>query len=670
MKKNMFGSAKNIAELYAILLYWEALLYYQLHNGLKGLSIWNVLFMLPLAVLLSVLCGWFKSGKTNGIIKTILLFGISIFYLVDLIYYRIFGSLLSYSMMGNGTLALTSFWWSIKTAISENALTILLFELPVIGELMLVFIGKNDGYGLMMHAVSVLLALVLWTIVVVMLPLGGKQDYTAYGAYHSQYVDTDTASAKLGILPNFLVEIKCSLTGFEKKSDYVATDKVTIEEPVEEEPVEIVRYNTDERIDFSKLEGLSDDDTISSLCGYLKGVTPTKQNEYTGMFKDYNLIYVCAESFSRLAIDKNITPTLYKMANSSIVLDNYYNSFKNVTTNGEYALLTGLWPNVVREATNGGNLTGTMGQSIGKDMSIALGNMFNKNYGVQSRGYHNYIGSYYGRNKTLPNMGFSCKFMDDGMSFTTAWPSSDLEMFEQSVDDYINDGKFCSYYMTFSGHGNYTTDNVMVARNIDEVSKMVNKPLATSALGYLSCNYELEKAMSYLLSRLEEAEILDRTVIVLAGDHYPYYLTDYGYSTLAGEEIDYDFEMYHSTCIIYNAGMEKTVHVDVPCCNVDILPTIMNLFGMDYDSRLYAGVDVFSDGEHIAQIYNRSFITDYVKYNSTNGKATWLKDMESYSEDKLDAYLDNLVNVVKNRYMMSVEIEETDFFRFLFENVR
>ena len=356
------------------------------------------------------------------------------------------------------------------------------------------------------------------------------------------------------------------------------------------------------------------------------------------------------------------------MANNSIVLNNYYNSFKNVTTNGEYAFLTGLWPNVVRENTKGGNLTGTMGQSINKNMSQALGNMFNRSERIVSRGYHNYLGYYYGRNQTLPNMGFTCKFMSDGMEFSTSWPSSDLEMFEQSVDDYIGDQQFCAYYMTFSGHGNYTTDNVMVSRNIDEVSSMIDDNPPTSALGYLSCNYELEKAMTYLLERLEEAGQLENTVIVLTGDHYPYYLTDYAYEYLAGEEIDYDFGMYKSTCIIYNAGLEENIYVDEPCCNVDILPTILNLFGINYDSRLYAGTDIFSDALHIAQLYNKSFITDYVKYNYSTGEAEWLIDTSEYDQEKLDAYLENAINVVKNKYMMSVEIEDTDFYAFVFDN--
>ncbi len=663
---------KTNIELFLILIYWELLLYYQLHKTILSISIWNILFMLPLSCLLTFILSWSKSRKVNNIFKILLTFIVSIFYLGELIYYKIFGSLLSVSTMGNGTNALVDFWWSTKASIQENIVLIILFELPILIQIILAFINKEDNnYDLKRHLIVFVTAVVLWVGVVLCLPISGTEDYSAYGAYHSRFIDTDSASSKLGVLPNFIVEIKCTLFSTDNVINvYQTTDNVVIAEENDEveEVVEEVQYNQYEGLDFVELGELSDDETIKSLCEYLSTQENTNKNEYTGLFEGKNLIYICAESFSRLAIDEEITPTLYKMANNSIVLNNYYNSFKNVTTNGEYAFLTGLWPNVVRENTKGGNLTGTMGQSINKNMSQALGNMFNRSERIVSRGYHNYLGYYYGRNQTLPNMGFTCKFMSDGMEFSTSWPSSDLEMFEQSVDDYIGDQQFCAYYMTFSGHGNYTTDNVMVSRNIDEVSSMIDDNPPTSALGYLSCNYELEKAMTYLLERLEEAGQLENTVIVLTGDHYPYYLTDYAYEYLAGEEIDYDFGMYKSTCIIYNAGLEENIYVDEPCCNVDILPTILNLFGINYDSRLYAGTDIFSDALHIAQLYNKSFITDYVKYNYSTGETEWLIDTSEYDQEKLDAYLENAINVVKNKYMMSVEIEDTDFYAFVFDN--
>ena len=655
-KNSLIRTLKNTACCFAMLLYWELLLYFQLYASLKGFSFWNVLFMIPLSILLVSLTGWFgKHYKIDYLLRILISGVLAFFYIAEFLYCKTFGSLFSYSMIGAGTDAVTNFWWSLKSTVAENILSLFLFLLPVLLQVVRFFTKdiETTHESVKKHAALIVLAAITWFLTVIALPISGTEDYTAYGAYHSRYVDTDTASRKLGTLPNFLVEMRCSLFG---SSDQSSAFNVPEEEqePQEEEEKEVIQYNEYRDIDFSILREGTDDENIKNLSDYLGSQSATMQNEYTGLFEGYNLIYICAESFSSMAVDETVTPVLYKMMNNGIVLNNYYNSFKNVTTNGEYAFLTGLWPDVAREETNKGRLTGTMGQSIDKNMSTALGNMFYLSEDVEPRAYHNYLGYYYGRNETLPNMGFTCKFMNEGMTFTTSWPASDLEMMEQSVDDYINDDRFCTYYMTFSGHGNYTTNNVMVYKNIDTVSELTDKELSWNSLGYLSANYELEKAMEYLLQRLEDAGQLNRTVIVLTGDHYPYYLSDEGYYELTGREFDENFDGYKSACIIYNARLEKKIEVDTPCCNVDILPTIYNLFNIKYDSRLYAGTDIFGSGFHLAQLYNKSFITEYVKYNFTTGETEWLKETHQ-TEEYNKKYLERAINTAKNRYAMSIE---------------
>ena len=65
------------------------------------------------------------------------------------------------------------------------------------------------------------------------------------------------------------------------------------------------------------------------------------------------------------------------------------------------------------------------------------------------------------------------KFMGEGMVFTYTWPASDLELIEQSIDDYLEEDQFVAYYMTFSGHGPYTANNGMYRKNINEVLSIV-----------------------------------------------------------------------------------------------------------------------------------------------------------------------------------------------------
>ena len=81
------------------------------------------------------------------------------------------------------------------------------------------------------------------------------------------------------------------------------------------------------------------------------------------------------------------------------------------------------------------------------------------------------------------------------------------------------------------------------------------------------------------------------------------------------------FELYHSTLIMYNPTIEKTVIEDT-ISGIDIVPTIYNLYGLDYDSRIYMGRDIFSKQEHLVILSDRSWITKKGRYNSVNGKFT------------------------------------------------
>ena len=116
---------------------------------------------------------------------------------------------------------------------------------------------------------------------------------------------------------------------------------------------------------------------------------------------------------------------------------------------------------------------------------------------------------------------------------------------------------------------------------------------------------------------------------------------------------------------MYCSGIEP-VQVDTPCCNVDILPTVYNLFGMEYDSRLLMGIDVFANNTHIATLYNNSFITDKVKYNSKNGKAEWLPGTEGMSDAEKENYLNYCITTTKNRYAASLSLIDENFYRFVF----
>ena len=672
-----FRSQLLVTVKYAIiylisLIYWEFLLRTQ--TGFEDMSFYFLLFLPAEAMLLASFNGWFKQ-KGNRISTPIIMLLPFAYYVCQLVYFRIFGSLFSISMIGMGADAVGDFGWALKDTLKGSVGWILLCFLPVAAAIAVSFFAPKklfDGFSVKTHLLSYLQVIYLWILGFLLLLPFGNGEFSPYYAYTSVYIDTDTASDRLGVLTNSIVEIGHKFFGSQgSDGDDLLTPPAqldpSLDNPVNTEPTIDTSPNIIDSIDFEALKQQTTDKKKQNLCDYFGALSGTNKNEYTGILKGYNLIYICAEGFSKYAVDPDVTPILYKMSNGGVVLNNYYNAFKNTTTNGEFSFMTGLWPDVSRDA-DANSTSGSFVQSKTNYMPFSTANMF-KNIGANTYAFHNFKGYYYQRNKTHANLGFqNLRFMGGtgGMKFTTSWPSSDFEMMEQSIDDYINDEQFHAYYMTFSGHGPYSEANPIAVRNLETAKELLgDKKMTETAKYYLAANYELEKAMSLLLEKLEAAGKLDKTMIVIAGDHYPYYLSEYHYNSLAGHKVDTNFEKFSSTCIMYCSGME-TVEVDVPCSNVDILPTVYNLFGMEYDSRLLMGTDVFSNNTHIAMLYNKSFITDKVKYNAQKGKVEWLPGTENMSETEKESYLEYCISTTKLRYAASLDVIEENFYRFVF----
>lgn len=686
IKKDMGEVLKYFALFFCAILFWEMVLFTQT-TGIRLASLTFLFFLPAEALFFAGLCGFGK--KISRFLPIVVIMIINIFYIIQTIYLRNFGSFFSVSMAGMGNDAVGNFGWALKDTIIKSLGLLLIMIIPTVVVTVVGIIKKNIylGYGLFIHIGVIVLSIILWVVASFGLKLLGTGRNSAYSLLTSSYAETQTTANKLGIMTTSLVEAGSYYLGLsfeedkidlleDKKDDEILikveaiptpgiTDtESTIEEPEKEEIIATPHIN--ENIKLKELYNSSSDEKFKSLTGYLEGREPSYTNEYTGLFEGYNLIYICAEGFWSYACNEDVTPTLYKMANNGIVLNNYYNSFYNTTTNGEFAFCTSLWPDVSRNASAGTDV-GSFARSASVYMPQGLGDLFTSE-GVNSYAFHNYYGKYYRRILSWPNLGYTCKFTGDGMRFTSNWPASDLELMEQSVDDYINDKQFHAYYMTFSGHGPYTNSNYMFNKNIGEVNFLnQNAELIEEAKGYLAGNLELDKAMEYLLNRLKEAGKLDNTVIVIAGDHYPYYLSKEARNSLVGYEMDEKFDIYHSTCIIYNAGLSEPIINDNYCCNVDIAPTILNLFNIPYDSRLMMGHDVFDNGIHRAALYNKSFISDMVKYNYEKDEAFWSDEAQALSENEKNVYLENMISLVEKEYQASCRIISENYYLQLYK---
>jgi len=235
-------------------------------------------------------------------------------------------------------------------------------------------------------------------------------------------------------------------------------------------------------------------------------------------------------------------------------------------------------------------------------------------------------------------------------------------MVDITTEEYIDsEVPFFSYYITLSGHLSYIkTGNKIAQKNWGLVKDL---PYSDAVKSYIAGNIEVDKALQLLIERLTAAGKLDDTVIVVTSDHYPYGLKDNleEVSKITGVDRTDSFEMYHSDLIIWNSEM-KTVKVNKVGSNPDVLPTLLNLFGIDYDSRMIIGQDLLSDSEGLVTLANRSWITDTGRYNSTNNE-----NISNDGELLDEKYIEKINSVVDNQFKISDMILENNYYKKVFK---
>ena len=451
-----------------------------------------------------------------------------------------------------------------------------------------------------------------------------KQDRNVFTSDYS----ADSAIPTFGVLKSLQLEGVYAIIGIPeaKLPDMPMPDMETPLPEVSDAPVEY-GYNVED-IDFEALKAETTNKDLLAMHDYFSHVAPTQKNEYTGMFAGKNLIMLTLEGFSPYVIDPEITPTLYRLATEGFVFKNFYQpDWHQSTTGGEFAAMTGLIPTNV-----GGSLSFSASSRV--EMPYALGHQFSE-LGYACRAYHNNTYTFYNRHKTHPNLGYDYKGLGHGLDMpSSTWPASDYEMMLATVDEYINNyvengEPFHTYYMTVSGHAGYSwAGNRMSRAHKDEVADL---PYSETIQAYFACQLEVEYALQYIVEQLEAAGIADDTVIAMTGDHYPYALasgTDYYHELEPVPTEPNEPERFRNAFILWSGSMTEPVEVDVPCSSIDMVPTISNLFGLTYDSRLYSGRDILATNYDVANPASRQ---PFVVFGTAGAGYSWISLAGEYN---------------------------------------
>ena len=619
-----------------ILLYFELVFKFINFGFSFNLTfLYSILFITIIALFLTTICSLFKP-KTNRILSFVLLGIIAVWFGIEIVFKQIFNTFFSLSVFTVADQA-TSF---IGTAIQEvikNFFYIILLLIPII--LLIIFRKK-----IIFKKVSILISSIFLAVYIIGTIICLKFTNVEANELFYKVNNLDLNLDRFGVLVTTYLDFKKTVFGFEED---ISIENPTIEENIVDNEQKEYGYNN-LNYDFEKLYNDTNDKNVKTITQYVMNDKGTKKNEYTGLFEGKNLVFFMAESFNDIAVSEELTPTLYKLVNSGFVFENFYTPINLSTIGGEYQDITGLMANssILSTWRKGTNY-----------YPYGLGNVF-KNLGYNVHAYHNNSYKFQDRNKYLKAVGFDNYLgryngLEKRMSFP--WPASDDDMIKVTIDDFIDSEEpFFTYYVTVSGHFGYEkSENSQARKNWNYVKDL---PYSEATRGYLASQIELDKALATLIQKLEEKDKLKDTVIVLVADHYPYALSLSEINSVSKYEKDKVIEINRSNLILWNSELETT-NISKVASQIDVVPTVYNLFGIEYDSRLFVGKDILSTEPGLAMFSNRSWVSDKGKYFSSNKKFVPNDGVEVD-----DNYIKTMNNIVSNKLNISKLITSSNYY--------
>ena len=469
-----------------------------------------------------------------------------------------------------------------------------------------------------------------------------------------------------GVIVYFLSDIVNQYTGID--SNYILKMEArhnTTKKDKEDEFVPVDYKRTIDDRAWDTLIANTSNDTFNTLNNYFKNRDITQKNDMTGIFKGKNLIIILMESVNEISImNEEDFPTMYKMYNEGISFRNNYSPRNNCSTgNNEMTVLTSLW------SIN--NTCTTNAYSYNKYPEASF-NIFNK-AGYTTAGFHDYTQKFYMRSRILPNMGAMNYYgaVDLGVNYSTSYTEADdAEMYKLAKPYYMDKTPFMVYFATVTPHQSYIDPQTCSDRYYE---KYKNKGYSNRLARYLSKLQVFDEALAELLKELKDEGELDNTVIALFGDHYPYGLNqneineylnanNAGYKVTLGSTTNANID--RTPLIIYNAAT-KPIQVKSYSTIIDLLPTLLNMFDVEYDPRLYLGTDIFSES-HVSRAYfsDKSWVDEVGMYYAPTNKMTY------YGEQRYDsAVIAGINKEISTRQSMSATAITSNYFKYLGEGL-
>ncbi len=366
-------------------------------------------------------------------------------------------------------------------------------------------------------------------------------------------------------------------------------------------------------ITFIKAKKTTNEEDITFLKEEYSKEEESYNTKYTGKYKDKNLIILQLEGTDNWLITEEDTPTLYNMMKDSINFTNHFSYYNGggSTFNSEFAVNTGF----ITPLSYTQNAY-TFNKNY---FPYSLANLF-KNEGYSVNAFHMNNSEYYSRGTNYKNWGYDNYYgLKDLGTYKNDLYTLDRELIlnETFNEKMFSEEKFVDYIITYSGHLPFTTEkgvckkliteDILKEENIEELPNDYILPSKTEEECARRQAKETDYMVELLLNNLKEKNLIDNTIIVVFTDHYLYTLSD---QTILEKYKDTNNNLINKTpFFIWDNGNSKK-KITTVTSQLNILPTLINLFGLEYHPNYYIGYDALNPN------YNGYvFFSDYSWYD-------------------------------------------------------
>lgn len=391
---------------------------------------------------------------------------------------------------------------------------------------------------------------------------------------------------------------------------------------------------------FLKFDSKDYDEYHKEIDKFIKNNNNKNTSQYNGKYKDKNLIFIMLENIDTWMINENAMPVLYNLKKNSIDFTEHYSIAysSGATFNTEFVANTGIIPSITELRTAYSyNLN---------NYSYSLANLFKK-AGYKVNSIHKNNGQFYNRDNIHIAWGYENHYNKTNINING---NIDLDtvLVSENIDKIIYSEKFMTFYITYSAHMPFAYTKNECKENIEYIKNKFNSK-NEEFLCAMSQAKVTDDSIKIIIDKLKDEKIFEDTVIVFFTDHYAYSMNE---ELIMSQKNETDKDLLNKVPFFIYDGGKTQMEVAKVNSNIDILPTIADLFGLSYNPSLYLGNSIFAeDFKEIVPFSDGTWYDGKIKFNSDY-------------KDKITDYILETNEYVNNTVLIGGKIIESDYFRY------